>query len=515
MNNQEAKFKKQKGVALIITLVVLFLLSALAASLIFATQSEMWASANYRLMTQSRYAAEAGAQAALNYFENTYPAPTNTALFNMTTMPVQCVGGTCTTAGSAVTLDATSSSATGNYPHTPSATVQSAFNSAFYNQSIPGMANATYSVKAELLAMSGPSQQTWQITSIGSISNVKNATTQVIETVQSNSTPTFQYGLYATGAFCKSVIIDGGSLTDGYNSNLGAYGGANVNTSGGSVGSAGNVYISGGSHLDGNVYTPYYTSSGNCSGSVTGLWNNGGTVTGTEQNITPPNYQNPGFTSPYTYTLAGSGYTSYTSAQTLTQGTYNGIATSGGGSLLTFSGGTYILGDVMIDGVGIVLNAGTYYVNSFTASGGANVTIASGPVILVINPNYNPTIPNGAWPNDKNPNCSNNIGNPPFCPFDVQGGSSIVNNLSPAMFEIEYGGTSNIVLSGGSHAAGVVYAPSAAVTITGGSPWSGGIIGKTIDNEGGSAIHYDTALQSLFPLAGGGFAPVAFSWSKN
>src|SRR5262249_28582246 len=70
------KNRGEQGVALIMVLLLILLLSTLATSLILITKTEIWSSYNYRLMTQSRYAAEAGAQQALNYLAYTYTGPT-------------------------------------------------------------------------------------------------------------------------------------------------------------------------------------------------------------------------------------------------------------------------------------------------------------------------------------------------------------------------------------------------------------------------------------------------------
>jgi hypothetical protein len=40
----------------------------------------------------------------------------------------------------------------------------------------------------------------------------------------------------------------------------------------------------------------------------------------------------------------------------------------------------------------------------------------------------------------------------------------------------------------------VVYAPNAAVTLTGGSDFFGAILGQTVTDAGGPAIHYDLNL---------------------
>src|SRR5437879_7214972 len=69
------KRSNQRGAALILALLLVFILSVMAVSLMFLSQSETWASMNYRLMTQGRYGAEAGLNSAANYLMNTYVPP--------------------------------------------------------------------------------------------------------------------------------------------------------------------------------------------------------------------------------------------------------------------------------------------------------------------------------------------------------------------------------------------------------------------------------------------------------
>ena len=192
MNNRKRKKPtNQEGVALIVALVVLLLLSALAASLIFVTQSEMWSSANYRLLTQSRYAAEAGAQSAVSWFKNSYTAPSSLSSYTITATPV-------TYSGNPVVLGGSSA----NYPDN---TVKNSFSTALTGQTVQGVPNATYSVSAKLLQMQSGSIQTWQITSVGNITGARGATTQVVETLQRTGTPIFQYGLFGTGTTCGTI----------------------------------------------------------------------------------------------------------------------------------------------------------------------------------------------------------------------------------------------------------------------------------------------------------------------
>ena len=73
--------KNEKGVALILTLILLAVLSVMAVSLLFMAQAETWSGMNYRLMTQARYGAEAGIHKAANFLQSTsYTAPTATQI---------------------------------------------------------------------------------------------------------------------------------------------------------------------------------------------------------------------------------------------------------------------------------------------------------------------------------------------------------------------------------------------------------------------------------------------------
>jgi hypothetical protein len=75
--------------------------------------------------------------------------------------------------------------------------------------------------------------------------------------------------------------------------------------------------------------------------------------------------------------------------------------------------------------------------------------------------------------------------------FDTEGGtltntSGVANN-----FLVNYAGTGQIKLSGGTSTYVTVNAPNAAVEIKGGSDLYGAVIGATITNLGGVAFHYD------------------------
>src|SRR5437762_12260184 len=91
---------QERGVALVLALFLMSALSVLAASLMFLSQTETYASLNYRMMSQARYAAESGVQKASNFLLDPaqYAVPTgadplfNPAICNRTVSPVTCNG---------------------------------------------------------------------------------------------------------------------------------------------------------------------------------------------------------------------------------------------------------------------------------------------------------------------------------------------------------------------------------------------------------------------------------------
>src|ERR1700747_44732 len=77
--------KDEKGVALILVMILLLGLSVMAVSLLFVGQAETWASMNYRMVTHARYGAEAGINQTANYIQNTYAQPTTAQMTNFIT----------------------------------------------------------------------------------------------------------------------------------------------------------------------------------------------------------------------------------------------------------------------------------------------------------------------------------------------------------------------------------------------------------------------------------------------
>jgi hypothetical protein len=127
-------------------------------------------------------------------------------------------------------------------------------------------------------------------------------------------------------------------------------------------------------------------------------------------------------------------------------------------------------------------------------SGGAVIVVDSGPVILQAT--------------------ATGVSAGTCCALNFSGGT--VSNIGglPANLQIVTGSAADVILSGGSGDYCVVYAPNSDITISGGGDIYGAVIGNTINNSGGSSIHYDRNLTNALVSGGGTFRLIGFSWSK-
>ena len=311
------RLKGESGVALILVMLSMLMLSVLAATIVFTARSETFASYNFRLDTEADYMAKAGIQRAVNWFRSnhykpvsqtqaaTFYAVTSTgAPFNLYTSnssPVNCISG-CATSNSGVQLIGYGSGST-NYPTsinnteaTPRAVTvafASDLNSVSNTRITGDTSNSGYFlVNAKLLNYQtvnvdpAPSPvpsyctvttvvtcplETWLITSkaiwTGSSSSTNTAATAEEEAiVQPIYWPTWGNALYG---FCSvSMTGSAGTCTDAFNSALGPYAGGNgsvasglcdqttnfnVISSGAGVGSNGHVDLGSNVTVGGNV----------------------------------------------------------------------------------------------------------------------------------------------------------------------------------------------------------------------------------------------------------------------
>lgn len=537
---QGSEKRSEKGVALILALIMVFVLSVMAVSLMFISQTETWSSLNYRMMSQARDGAEAGIYAGSNYIVNTYVQPGSTSsssAFNQyqknpfSLFPVAYAATTTTdpttsynTLVTPVQYPSTYSSghdvlltADGKQSNYPISSVQSAFNAngVGYGSITANGTTVNYATEAKLMSMRqaftpfGKSStykttvQTWKLTSIGSVTGIRGASVQISATLEQHVYPTFNYAAFATNAGCSALQFGGGGSTDSYSSAAALVGGTPViSSTGGNVGTNGNLATNGNpTTIDGTLSTPR-TGVGTCTASNVTAW------TDTSGHVTGGLVELPQAVTYPTPTVPAAGTTSINSngscPSALTTPTLSVsacvVSGNGGNSIMTLTasavGGTMTLGDIsMTGGADLHLGPGTYNINSLTQTGNTKLVLDNASAL--------------------NPVVINVTGTNQTTPVDLTGGG-LVNTAgayNPMSFQILYAGTGAIKLAGNSSAVGLLYAPNATYSFAGGSNWYGAVIGAAMTDMGGTAIHYDRQLQNQ-AFTVGPWTLNSFSWKK-
>jgi Tfp pilus assembly protein PilX len=339
MNVSLRKEVAPRGVALILVMLAILVLSVLAASIIFSARSETFASYNYRISTQADYVAKAGLQKALNFFNSdrykavnpsnpgtTYEvseyASSPVALYNATTRYVKCIANCASNPGN-VTLSVNSSGTfNGNYPtninNDAGDTIPTAFAGNFYDVGLDPLGSATnsgqFTVSATLdeyftvndafyPTINRKPYEVWHVTSTGTWnSNVGAGIAKPMSVQEATLAPVYlPYFANALYGMCD-ITLQGTVCTDSYNSKNGGYsaagsgcvsgggGGTNAFASGAGVGSGGSVTLNGGTYtVNGDVSygsdPPSYSSLWACSSSSSGVTGSVSGVTGTVQPV--------------------------------------------------------------------------------------------------------------------------------------------------------------------------------------------------------------------------------------
>lgn len=505
----------ERGIALVFTLFLLATLSVLTISFAFLAQSETYASANYRLVTQARYAAESGAQKASDYLlgANYNAALVAPGIANNAVSPV-------TWNGQPVILSAVASQPS-NYPDAATVT---AFQNAVSGTLAAASTNITFGAYATLLtedsfqgAYGSGTQviQTWQITSNGTINGVRNATVQVSAMIETIKAPTVSYAAFGTDPGCGSLTFVGNDHTDSYSSS-GITGGTSpaIQSTGGDLGTNGNLTIQGHVDVQGNLSSPQ-TGVGACSnGNVTALTETGNVTLegGSPQQLpqviafaTPP-IPSPSPLAPVSSIGAGtcatlgltaanctvSGSTIYFTNTTSTPLTLPSFNLSGGGNIVLVAPTTSTISN-------------QYNFSSITLAGGSSVGVQTDVPSHVVTVNIN-GLDNG--------------GNPIGTPISFAGGTytavtgcATCSNYDARILTFVYGGTGTISMVGNSQAAAVFYAPNAQASFVGTSDLYGSIIAKDVQVNGNVGIHYDTNLQASAFMKSNPMM-TSFSWKK-
>lgn len=502
--------RDERGVALVLSLFLMLAMSVVGASLMFLSQTETYSSMNYRQMSQARYGAESGIQKTANYLLYSYAAPATGSGDPMTNY--NTTGSPVTYNGSPVILSADSAVAS-NYPI---AEVQAAFAAAAQGSLVIG-STVNYLASAKLIAMEEVpasqsatgvafTTQTWEITSNGTITTgTRTAQVQVSATLEQSKLPgnhsSYLFAAFATADTCGALKFSGTGGTDSYHMDGGTPVIDTTNIQG-NVGTNGNLTESGNATINGTLSSPR-VGVGACSeGNVDAQTSSGNaTVTGgivhLPQPITVPTPAAPD-PLPGTTNLTINSSASCADFGLAPPATCAGAA---GMFTITPNGSTISLPNLNLSGGAVVtLVGGTYNVNSVSLAGNSQLIIDSGPVIM----NVAGKNADGSWMTT---------------PIDFSGGTTSNPTYDSADFQIQYAGTGAILLTGGSSTSEVIYAPNAAVTISGNADIYGEIIGKTIVNGGNGTIHYDTNLANsgLFEITtfGKGNQMLgSFTWKK-
>jgi len=506
------KRSKQKGVALIFALIFVLVLSVTAATLMFLSQSETWSSMNYRLMTQSRYGAEAGLHAAANYFMNNYTVPLvggadPLSAYNVNASPVTLAVG-----GNPIALGPTMNGISANYP-VP--TVLTAFNNASQGSLTGGNNTVKYSVSAELLSMRavyqcGNSQpltaQLWRLTSHGDITGARNAEVEVSALLESHLTPCYNYAAFATGTGCGAINFTGNGTVDSYDSSNFAAGQQQYD---GNLGSNGNLNTANNTNVYGTFSSPD-KGVGACGGGAgVDALSGGGNVTGCQTATT--GCGTPLVTLPQTVTLlpptipnsTPNPSPDETSAVTLAacgvNCPHNGVANGSYGDI-TMNGNDTVTFVPYVDPATKICSVGTYYINSIKLTGNGTMTVAPCPATSTTPGVYVPVIVNVVGQGNNSPITltGNGIQNP---------------SMNPAMLQLQYAGNGTVTLTGNGASAACIYAPNALASFTGNGAWWGSIIANKVGSTGNGAMHYDRRLSANL-MTVGNWTLDTFTWSK-
>lgn len=492
--------RDERGIALIITLFMVLILSVLGSSLVFVSRTETLSSLNYKTISQARYGAESGIHRAANHLLFSYTPPTTAldiALYDTTVSPVRLLVN-----NESVILDATA--ADSNYPDLVQ---RNAFAAAFNTPLTMNSDTVVYDARATLLTMRqiadpfAPGQmitlQTWEITGIGRVAGAGSASVEVSAIVERQAVPLFAFAAFAMNPGCDALRFGGGANTNSYDSSL--YGGSGSPTLdgwGGNVGTNGGLTeIGSTTAINGSLSTPR-TGVGNCSsGNVTALTTSGG-ATVTEGLVQLPQavtYPTPPAPNP----MPPTGNVQFNGSCPLITVTY----CTGAGSSVTLdpalNGGTIVLGDVRVAAKSnMTLKPGVYIVNSLSFGGNATITIdvdtSAVPAQQVI---------------------FQVAGQGTNSPIDFVGGSITNTTYDPSRFQMFYAGDKTVKLTGGSSSAALIYAPNATTAFNGGGQFYGAVVAGKVTDMGGADINYDRRLEND-TLTSGNWTMSSFSWSN-
>jgi Tfp pilus assembly protein PilX len=548
-----------RGVALILVMLSLLVLSVLTAAIIFTARTETFASYSYKLDTQADYLAKAGIQQAVAWLRSsrytivsqtqapTYYSVTSSGaplnLYTSNASPVLCISGCATTTANSNKVQfngfgseswsasVSSCSSASNYPISSAVTN---FCSDLVNVQVTGDAgnSGIFSISALLLSyqtvstgtpptLQNSPMETWLITShatwtasSGSYAPVATAEEQAV--IQPIYMPTSGESLYG---YC-SVTMGGsaGTCTDAYNSALGSYAGGNataasgrcnqttynnVIAAGAGVGANGGVTLGSNVTVAGNVTigtnpTPGCTATPGYTGNPSSVL--GQVVTGPHINPPPvPTFPGSGQTG-VTFPGSAQSYNSATTVPQISSSDTTHNPSNASPPLVTITPGSNSFGWPCISGTACNGTAANpYLISGITLSSPSDiVTLYGGP--SVDQPVYYDV-------NSISMSGQSQLAVNGYIVLNVRSslsltGKGIVNGITqePAAVQINYAGTNSVSIGGNGAMSATVTAPNATVSLGGGGA-SGYMIGSIQANnvtvQGGYPIHYDVQLSRL------------------
>jgi hypothetical protein len=510
--------RDERGIAIVLALFLMSTMSVLAASMMFLAQTETYATMNYRMMSQARYAGEAGVQKAADFLLDPaqYAVPTTSSVvdplgnFDRDQSPVLYMG-------KPVILSTDPDAMPSNYP---SAAVQTAFFAAAKGSLAAGNATVTYGAYAKLIAMQeftayGGTQnvvQTWEITGIGKLAGPRKGIVEVVAVVETPKVAANNFAAFATGDICGALYFPGNVSIDSYDSRIPGGPDASQQNSGGDVGTNGNLNIVGSVEIFGNLYTPR-VGVGTCSeGSVNALTETGnasvnGSVVQLPTAMTypvpalPPNLPRDVVAVNSTASLTGACDLLGMLDPSVRPGVNCNIDTGTKTITIEANGIDVNLPSLVIDN-GYTLSivghnpAQTVNINSLSGDGGFTVAANSladlnESVVLKVAGVEADDITGMATPID-------------MSLMAWKQNASDGRSYNSSALQIVYGGSGTIRMDGGGNlqSAMSIYAPNAALELQGTQDFYGSILARTIESYGNAGIHYDRRLGGEFYVVG-------------
>ena len=259
-------------------------------------------------------------------------------------------------------------------------------------------------------------------------------------------------GFFATGTGCPALNVAGNAQTGSFNS---ATQGTPTNPpsnqtfNNGNIGANGGIAVGGTSTaVNGSISTNLPASIGNCP--TNGISKSGNPGIGGLVHLPNP-YAPPG--PPLPHPLPPTTNVTYKNT-TLSPGAYGNVTIQG---TVTLQGGT-------------AANPAVYTMNSLGINGQGTIVV-NGPVIINLAGVGQTTV------------------------LSLTGNGFSNTTFVPSNFQINYGGTGNMIVTGGTSAYGIINAPNAALSFQGGSNFYGSAIASTINDQGGTSLFWDTSTQ--------------------